>query len=82
MSSCNNADYVFDDGGLSIWAGTGATLCSIMGATFNLITIMALLNDLSMRKHITTPFVISLATSDLLFSIIILPLMAARFFYG
>ena len=63
-----------------LFSGTSATFLSITGAGLNLVTILALLDYYPVREHVTTPFVISLACSDLLFSTVILPLMAIRFF--
>ena len=60
--------------------GSAATLISLLGMVFNVVTIAALLNHTPIRRHVTTPFVISLAFSDLLFSITVLPVMAVRFF--
>ena len=64
----------------SILAGSAATFLAFLGMTFNLITIFSLLNHLPLRKHVTTPFVISLAVSDFMFSTCILPIMAIRFY--
>ena len=66
----------------AIWAASSATTFSIFGVSFNLLTILSLLNHTPVRKHVTTPFVISLAFSDLIFSGAILPMMAIRFFKG
>ena len=62
--------------------GSSAIVISILGILFNIITILALLNHAPIRKHVTTPFVISLAFSDFLFSCTVLPLMAIRFISG
>ena len=35
--------------------------------------------NILLRKHLTTPFIISLATSDLAFSSFTLPIMVAKF---
>lgn len=76
-----SAEFVF--GTLDqVLAGTTASMCSFFGTLFNLVTICALLNHRPLRIHVTTPFVISLATSDLLFSAVTLPLMAIRFYAG
>ena len=76
---CNGTDIVFSEIEAYI-TGSGATLLSFLGLTFNLITICALLLHVPVRNHVTTPFVISLACSDLLFSTTILPLQAIKFF--
>ena len=71
--------YVFSDYD-SVLAGSSASVCSLLGMAFNIVTILALLNHTPLRRHVTTPFVISLAFSDFLFSFAVLPLMAIRFF--
>ena len=55
-------------------------MISLLGMVLNGVTIAALLNHTPIRRHVTTPFVISLAFSDLLFSVTVLPVMAVRFF--
>ena len=85
ITQCSNVsdppdpDFVF---GLpeTLAAGSSATLLGILGLLSNLITICALLLHAPIRNHVTTPFVISLAFSDLLFSSTILPLLAIKFF--
>ena len=82
ITQCSNVsdpDFVF---GIpeTLAAGSSATLLGILGLLSNLITICALLLHAPIRNHVTTPFVISLAFSDLLFSSTILPLLAIKFF--
>ncbi len=72
-------EFVFSSGD-AILAGCSATTFAILGLVFNIVTILAVINHKPVRVHVTTPFVISLAFSDLLFSSVILPLMAIRFF--
>jgi hypothetical protein len=55
-----------------------ASFCAIGGTIFNLLTILALLNHKPTRRHATTPFVISLATSGLNFTNI----LSNFFFFG
>lgn len=76
---CQDEPFAFDPID-SVLAGSAATFLSLLGMTFNLVTILALLNHLPLRKHVTTPFVISLAVSDFMFSSCILPIMATRFY--
>jgi len=54
-------------------------LISIAGTILNLTTILSLLNHKLVRQQPTTPFIISLATSDLIFSSATLPILATRF---
>ena len=62
---------------IAAWA---AIICSVLGCVGNLFTILVLLCKASFRIHSTTPFLLSLALSDLLFSSINLPVTAARYF--
>jgi hypothetical protein len=62
---------------VAAWA---AVLCSVLGVIGNCLTVYVLLKKKSLRQHSTTPFLLSLALSDLLFSAFNLPLMAVRFF--
>ena len=61
-------------------AGSFAFLFSVGGIIFNLLIILAVLNHAKTRKQILSPFIISLASSDLLFSVVTLPFFATRFF--
>lgn len=79
--SCDKADYVFGHAeGLlaSIFAG----LFSVAGIVLNMGTISALLNFQRTRNHVTTLFIVSLALSDLIFSMFTLPTLGIRFFTG
>ena len=60
-------------------AGSFGLIISIVGVVFNLLNILALLNYKPIRAHVTTPFVISLSTSDMLFSGLVLPILSIRF---
>ena len=55
------------------------SLFSIIGFTLNVLVIMALLKSRSLRKEYLTPFIISLAVTDLAFSTITLPIIITRF---
>ena len=76
---CQDTDFVFSSFD-SVLAGFASALIALMGVLFNLSTIGAMLNHHPVRKHVTTPFIVSLAFSDFLFSAVILPLMSIRFF--
>jgi len=54
-------------------------LFAILGICLNVLVIVALMHYRRTRRHVTTPFIISLSISDLVYSGIILPIMAARF---
>ena len=56
-------------------------LMSICGTILNALTIITLLNTKSIRKERFTPIVMSLASCNLLFSIIVLPMNGSRFYY-
>ena len=79
--NCNASQevFVFNDILTNI-AGSSAALLSFLGTTSNFVTICALLLHSPIRNHCTTPFIISLAMSDLLFSAVILPLLSVKFF--
>ena len=59
-------------------AAWSAVICSVLGCFGNILTIIVLLRKTSLRRHSTTPFLLSLALSDLLFCVFNLPLMAVR----
>lgn len=62
----------------SIAAGSAAVVCSFLGLAGNLLTAAVLMGHPGLRRHSTTPFLASLAFSDLLFSGFNLPLLAVR----
>ena len=72
-------EIIFDEK-MSNVAAYAALTCSILGCIGNLLTVMVLLWKPTLRTHSTTPFLISLAFSDLCFSSFNLPLTAMRFF--
>ena len=71
-------DFMFTDVAADL-AGSFGLIISIVGVVFNLLNILALLNYKPIRAHVTTPFVISLSTSDMLFSGLVLPILSIRF---
>lgn len=66
----------------SICAGLGANFQSISGFTLNLLVVLALLRTPSLRKDYLTLFILSLAATDLIYSTVTLPIIAARNFAG
>ncbi|XP_037042256.1 protein trapped in endoderm-1-like isoform X2 [Bradysia coprophila] len=52
---------------------------SIIGIAGNSITTIALLRDRKIRQHSTTAFILSLCISDWIFSLVVMPLMAAAY---
>lgn len=64
----------------SIIGAVSAILCSFLGTFSNLFTIIVL-GSSSLRSHPTTFFVLSLAASDLMFSLFNLPILAHRFLH-
>ena len=72
-------EKLFDED-ISNVAAWAAVICSVLGCVGNSLTILVLLCKPTLRKHSTTPFLLSLAFSDLCFSAFNLPLTAARFF--
>ncbi len=76
---CSNVTFAFPPGD-SLLAGVMASVSSVLGATANLTAIVALLSYPKTRSHITTPFIVSLAASDFVFSSLTLPILALKFF--
>eukprot|EP00092_Neocalanus_flemingeri_P025940 GFUD01028114.1.p1 GENE.GFUD01028114.1~~GFUD01028114.1.p1 ORF type:complete len:353 (+),score=72.37 GFUD01028114.1:101-1159(+) len=74
-----NQTMIFSVADSSVMAGV-AIIFSFLGFAFNLITITALLFYRSVRQQITTPFILSVSFAHLLYSTIILPLLATRFY--
>ena len=75
----NKTEYVYSEA-VSMVGGFGALMTGIVGSTLNLLVIFALLNTPSLRKEYLTPFMVSLALTDLLFSAIALPMRAVSYF--
>ena len=66
----------------SVFAGVAATLQATLGAVLNLLVIAVFLRTRSFRKEYLTPFILSLAATDLIYSSITLPIIAVRDFAG
>ena len=75
----NSTDYMYTPA-QSIFSGLGATFLSIFGFSLNLLFIWALVKDTKLRQEYLTPPILSLATTDLLYSMITLPITATRYF--
>ena len=75
----NSTDYCYSDAE-SILGGLGATLEAIAGSILNLLVILALIRNAHIRKEYMTRAIVSLATTDFLFSIVTLPMLAHRYF--
>ena len=75
----NQTEYVYSPLHSNI-AATGAVVISFLGFSLNSLVIAGLLNDKMIRKEVFTPFIISLALTDALFSILGLPVKATIFF--
>ena len=72
-------EYCYSDGE-SILGGLGATVQAIVGTALNLLVILALTRNEHLRKEYLTPAIVSLASTDLLFSMVTLPMLAHRYF--
>ena len=57
----------------------GAIVCAVLGVAGNSLTAIVLLASKTMRRHSTTPFLLSMAISDLIFCGFNLPLTAIRY---
>ena len=75
----NSTDYCYSDAE-SILGGLGATLEAIAGSILNLLVIVALIKNSHIRKEYMTRAIVSLASTDFLFSIVTLPMLAHRYF--
>ena len=74
----NSTDFVFSDVQAYL-AGTSSLVIGVIGFIFNVLIIAALLKYKTIRVHVTTPFVISMSMSDILFSGLVLPLQGTKF---
>ena len=82
-SKDDSTPFIYDDLE-AILGGSFSALLAIGGFTFNLLVISAVMYHRKTREQTLTPFIISLCSSDLIFSLATLPLFAIRFFarYG
>ena len=60
-------------------AGSLGIIIAAAGVTLNMLTILALIKYKKTRIHVTTPFIVSLSASDMLFSGLALPLQSMKF---
>jgi hypothetical protein len=51
-----------------------------LGFLINLLTMLGLMFNKSVRQQITTPYIISVLFSDLLFCTFLLPILATRYY--
>lgn len=83
-ATINSTDCYEEEGAFTsadgIVAGAFASSFAFAGTILNGLTILALLNFERTRVQQTTPFVISLSASDLIFSSVTLPALASKFF--
>ena len=79
INETNSTEIIFDEN-ISNVAAWAAVICSILGCIGNFLTILVLFWKSTLRKHSTTPFLLSLAFSDFCFSAFNLPVVAARYF--
>ena len=75
----DSTDYVYTEEE-SILGGLGATIEAIAGSILNFLVIAALTKNTHLRKQYMTPSIVSLATTDLLFSLITLPMLSHHYF--
>lgn len=78
ISSCGSS-FVFDVTSTNV-AFMFATSISVIGSVLNFIIIVAILQYKKTRRHVTTPFIVSVASTDLVYSAFILPILATRFY--
>ena len=75
----NEPSFVYTDA-QSIISGLIAALMSTAGTILNLLVILAILNNSKLRKDYLTPAIVSLASTDLVFSLAWLPFESLRLF--
>ena len=73
-------EFNYDDCAKLVAAGVVVTIGSIGGTLLNLLVIIALFRSPQLRKEYLTPFIISNAMTDLIFSAIPLPTLSTRLF--
>ena len=75
----DSTEYVYNEEA-SIIAGIGATVQGITGFTLNLLIVIVLLKNSNLRKEWLTPYILSLAAADILYSGVLLPILAIKYF--
>ncbi|CAB4059357.1 unnamed protein product [Lepeophtheirus salmonis] len=65
----------------SIVASWAAGICAVLGLFGNILSVVVFTSNDKLKKHSTTPFLLSLAISDLIFSGFNLPLLSLRYYY-
>ena len=75
----HNPEFMYSETG-AMTAGGFNTLQGIVGAILNCMIILAILRNTDLRKEYLTPCIFSIAITDFLFSISVLPVMAMTFF--
>ena len=60
---------------------TCASIISILGFSLNFMVIVALFKTPKLRREDFSPYIVSLALNDTVFSLFVLPINAARFYY-
>ena len=75
----DDTHFIYNDAE-AILGGTFSMLLAVGGFIFNLLVICAVMYHRKTREQTLTPFIISLCSSDLIFSTATLPLFATRFF--
>ena len=75
----DSTDYCYSEAE-SILGGLGATTEAIAGSILNFIVILALTKNSHLRKQYMTPCIVSLATTDLLFSLVTIPMLSQHYF--
>jgi len=73
-------EFAFGHGD-SIFITFCAIVFAVVGGILNLLVLVAILHYSTTRKHVTTPFIVSTTVSDLIYSVVLLPIMAMRFYH-
>ena len=78
---CNDTSFAYNE--TQAWfAGLAIALESFTGTILNFLVIVALLRNSELRKEYMTPGIISMAITDFLFSVAVLPVLSLLFLKG
>ena len=75
----NSTDFVYSEAE-SILAGIGAFAQGTAGFTLNFLLIYVSLTTPKIRKEWLTPYILSIAATDILWSGVVAPLLAIKYF--
>ena len=77
----NDTSFTYS-GSEGVIGGLSAAVVSIAGTLLNLVIILAVLNNSHLRKEYLSPAIVSLATTDFLYSLGCLPIFSMNYFFS